>query len=259
MDTKEFNFYESMNAIFNNMAKLADNAKIISASVNKIMEPLSKIVENYKKSLEPINRMLDSFYKCYDTTILPNINSLAESFKSMNLDKFVNLFASVQTYAKENDLPQIDNQDYKEFSKELVMIPQEIANTNLSTRKKKNLFLRFIELLLKCIAGNALTLILFFCQPYYDNLFVETPQQTLIYESLEEIKQIQEEENIQNELRVIKHKTYIYNSINLTSIIAKVEIGDIMIVLENDKPILKVQDYQTGVVGYIRKKYTIKS
>lgn len=242
---------------------------------NKCLENITNLSKVISKSMQPIidytnrfhgytNIITNAFGNMQHINALSSIlSNLSETLKQINIVDFKLLTKSISNFAKENSLNiKITNPkdiSYDVTAQELQLIPEKIAENKISTRKKRCLLNRFIFIISKIGISGLLSIILFICQPFYNNLFNITPQQIVINESMKEIEQIREEEKITQEMRVIIKKTYIYESKKLNRIIEQLEIGDIVIVEENSKTILKVRNYQTGAIGYIRKKYAKKN
>ena len=179
---------------------------------------------------------------------------MENDIKNITDSVFKDLINNVKNFADSIKISNyIDTNITKEnFKDNVVKITETISEEPVSTRKKRKWFERLFYILKKC----GLTLIIFLISPLYNQLYEITPNQQIIYESLQEIEQIKNEEGITNELRVITKDTYIYKGKKLKQIIFKLQVGDIVEVLENNNKLLKVKEYQTGKIGWIRKKYT---
>lgn len=241
--------------------KCFDNITKLSKVISKTTQPIIDYVDRINSYTKIKTNAFDSIQHFNALTIV--LSNLSETIKQIDLEDFKLLTKSISNFAKENSLnTKITTQNeinYDVTAQELQLIPKQIAENNISTRKKRCLLNRFILLISKIGISGLLSIILFVCQPFYNNLFNVTPQQVVINESMKEIEQIREEEKITQEMRVIIKKTYIYESKKLNRIIEQLEIGDIVIIEENNNTLLKVRNYQTGTIGYIRKKYAKKN
>lgn len=215
-----------------------------------------KIQYNYQNIIKPLSVIINEYYNM--TKLLNFQVPLIQIFEKLNQlepEKKEKIKKELKEFEKKENVC-VKNDD--DISTEITNISNEIVYSGKSTRYKKNLFQRFVGLLLKIFEVVLLPFVLFLIQPYYEQYIESIPEKTVIEQSFDEIYQIKQEQEVEYDYRVVNHNTNLYTSVKLTSVLQQLEIGDILIVLETNGKLLKVQDYQTGNIGYIRKKYTEK-
>ena len=85
------------------------------------------------------------------------------------------------------------------------------------------------------------------------------PTHKILYEARQEVSQLEEEQKyneIKLQYRYITHKARLYKNRKMKTKIDDLEVGEIIIVLEEDKEKIKVQILDTEEVGWILKKYS---
>lgn len=268
MDTNDFKnileeFYksikmESLEKISNTIISINRVIEPHVSEINKTYQNISKMILEtiqidplLKQAQEILNQPVDTAIKIKDEFSKIDFDSLNTFYTQMQ-DILTNI--NINYHIK---IDKHNENKPSEIISNVKAVTEEITeNKNISSRQKKKWLIKFFELIKKYFAGIILPFLLFILQPMYDKVFNETPYQQIIYESLQEIEQIKNEEGITNELRVITKDTYIYKGKKLKQIIFKLQVGDIVEVLENNNKLLKVKEYQTGKIGWIRKKYT---
>lgn len=226
------NFYDTLDA-------LTYNYKKIQYSFQNIVKPLSSLVSDYYNKINSFN------------ITVPYVK-LFEILNELKPEEKETIKKELKEFKEKENVKTISDND---ISTEIENISNEIAYSKKSVRYKKNLFQKFFGLLLKIFGNVLLPLVLFLVQPYYEQYVDSIPDKIVIEQSFDEISQIKQEQEVEHEYRVVNHNTNLYTTAKLTNVLQHLETGDILIVLEVNGKLLKVQDYQTGNIGYIRKKY----
>ena len=235
---------------------------VMERALIKLREPMEELAKNYAKFQQNlIQNMVIPMSKVVSKLAgmvckIPYIE-LANELEKIDEAKKQEIRKDLTAFIETESIMQKD-QDNKHLATQITNISIEITCGTQSVRKKKNLFQRFLGLLMKLFEFAVFPIVLFIIQPYYEQYINSIPEKTIIEQSFIEISQIKQLEEMECDYRVVNHNTNLYTSAKLTNVLQHLETGDILIVLEINGKLLKVQDYQTGNVGYIRKKYTEK-
>jgi len=252
---------DSMKSIFDSLSQLAKPYNQVVEAVNgmfvDLKVPFAKLAENYQKCIYPmrdIMRQIAALQHNYSGVFA----DAAEFVNRLDLAEIEKVRGGIREFAEENDVELSEHEDSAQcLTEDIAEIPKQLASKDVSIRKRKSVFLKFISMLIKFGASNVVAILLFLCQPYYQPLGLTAPKNNLIYESVLEAEQIKACEGIEEEIRIVCHDTFLYQSVRLGGIAYRVFVGDIVIVLEKHKTVLKIRDYETGAEGYIRKKYNV--
>ena len=252
--TKDNNMMSGLNDIMQSISKLVENFRKQQVEITKTMQPIFETVAKLTENLQPTYRAINQIMSNIPNNFGNISTAIEQVIQSLDLDTIKMASENLNAILKDNNLKTLPNSK-EGLSEGLLDLPKEINYTNFTTRKRRHIIRNIVVFLVKNGLETLLTIILFLFAPLYSQNF--NPNQYYIRESMQEIEQIKQEEGIEQELRVITKRTYIYKGVKMRKILQQLEVGDIVIVLEANKEKLKIQDYQTGIVGYITKKYSV--
>lgn len=254
------NEYNTKNSIIDT------NTSSYQTTLTKIvsnMTSISKIYSNQIQLIELSKKIVDSIQGVY-SPILKTIQQLQDSFKPMyeNIQNIVNNMTKIDLIpliSFYNNFKQFDfnispEQEKEDIIEEISTATTEIIESHkITVRQKRNWFKKLLAILTTPLKYFIFSLIL-------PTLFaIDLPTQKILYEARQEILQLNEEQKhneIKLQYRYITHKTRLYKNQKMKTKIDELEVGEIVIVLEEDREKIKVQILDTEETGWILKKYS---
>lgn len=255
--TKEYN---SGNLIINEF--ISPYQTELTKMVSNITS-ISKIYSNQIQSIKLTKKLIDSIQGVY-SPILKTIQQLQDNFKPLyeNFQNIINSITKVDLDPLISFYNHIDNFNFNiSIDQEKEEIVEEISNataeiiesTKITVRQKRNWFKKLLSILSKPLIYFIFTLII----PTL--VSIDLPTQKILYEARQEISQLEEEQKnneIKFQYRYITHKASLYKNRTMKSKIDELEVGEIVIVLEEDREKIKVKILDTEEIGWILKKYS---
>ena len=234
------------------------------SSVSKIYSSqIQSIILSYLQAQKKLTDFLQTLY----SPIMRTIQQLQDGFKPFyeNMQNIFNTISKVDLnpiISFFNNIKQFDFNISSKQKKEDIVEDISIATSKIiesekiSVRQKRNWFKKLFSILTTPLKYLILTLII-------PTLFaMDLPTQKILYEARQEISQLEENQRnseVKIQYRYITHKARLYKNHKMKTKIDDLELGEIVIVLEEAKDKLKVQILDTNEIGWILKKYSKKA
>lgn len=239
--TKMVSNLTSMSKIYSNQIQSIKLSNFLQSQINLI----DSLREYYSPILKTIQQLQDSFKPIYE-----NMENILNSIPKVDLTPVISFYNNIK-YFNFNISPEQEKEDIIE---EISTATTEIIESpKITIRQKRNWFKKLLSILKTPLKYFIFSLIL-------PTLFaIDLPTQKILYEARQEISQLNEEQkNNEKQLqyRYITHKARLYKNQKMKTKIDELEVGEIVIVLEEDREKIKVQILDTEEIGWILKKYS---
>ena len=233
----------------NNFIELSKSISKIIFDEMKKFNQFSNICKDIVLSSQNMSKSLNNIVKEMNT-MSASIKSIYDSIPKVDLSPLIDFYNNLPTF--KFDLSKDANND--ELLDEIKQSTLTIATTNnVTIRQKRNIFKSLFKVLSKSVVYFLLTILA-------PTIFaVEYTNRKAIYEAKQEIvilEKEQQESELKLDYRYIVHRTRLFKSKKLKQCIDYLEVGEVVIVLENCGKKLKVQILDTEETGWILKKYS---
>lgn len=204
-------------------------------SLQAVYSPMMRTIQNLQEGFKP-------FYE--------NMQNILNAISKVDLNPLISFYNSIKHF----DFNISTEQEKEEIVEEISTATTEIIESRqITVRQKRNWFKKFLSILTTPLKYLILSLII-------PTLFaIDLPTHKILYEARQEVSQLEEEQKynkIKLQYRYITHKARLYKNRKMKTKIDDLEVGEIVIVLEEDKEKIKVQILDTEEFGWILKKYS---
>lgn len=250
IDTNKSPYQTALTKMVSSMTSIS---KIYSNQIQSIglsyIQTQKKLINSLQAVYSPMMRSIQTLQEGFKP-FYENMQNMLNSISKVDLNPLISFYNSIRHFNFNISAQQEKEEIVQDISTATTEI---IKSEKITTREKRNIFKTFFSKLTGVIKTFFVLIIL----PLL--LSEVVPNQIAIYEARQEISQLEEKQKyneIKLQYRYITHKARLYKNRKMKTKIDDLEVGEIVIVLEEDKEKIKVQILDTEEVGWILKKYS---